>query len=115
MATPSDRKEDINAAEDGDATVDTNMDVAAGKATTNVVSTSEAASASSVEQATSNLDLNERNEGGSPGDGNGDAVANENIEGEGASRTPLQVVVSLTEILFPRHNCCGAPAKTATC
>lgn len=112
MTTPSDEQKYTKAAEDVDATVDTNMDVAAAKVTT-VVSTSEAASASIVQQATSSLDLSELDERGSRGDG--DAVANENIEGEGAARTTQQVVVSLTDMFFPQHDCCDAPTKTATC
>lgn len=112
MTTPSDEQKYTKAAEDVDATVDTNMDVAAVKVTT-VVSTSDAASASSVEQATSSLDLSERDGRGSRGDGN--AVANENIEGEGAARTTQQVVVSLIDTFFPRHGCCGTAAKFATC
>lgn len=112
MALPSDHQEDIKAAGDVDATVDTNIDVATGKTTSNLVSASEATGAAGVEQTTSSLDVSERDEGESTGDG--DAVANEDIEGEGAAHTTLQVVVSSIDMTPPRHNCCAAPAKTAT-
>lgn len=113
MALHSDHQEDIKAAGDVNATVDTNRDVATDKTTSNVVSTPKAACASGVEQAPSSLDASGRDEGGSIGDG--DAIANEDIEGEGAARTTLQVVVSFIDITLPRHNCCGASVETATC
>lgn len=113
MTTISEFQKDTEAAGDADATVDTNMDVATHEVPNNVISTSGAASASGVEQAPYSLDVSERDEGGSTSDG--DTIANEDIEGEGAARTTLQVVVSSIDITPPRHNCCAAPAKTATC
>lgn len=113
MTAASELQEDTKADGDVDTAPYTNMDVATDKTTSNVVSTPEAAYAFAVEQASPSLDASERDEGEYPGDG--DAVDNEDIEGEGVARTTLQVVVSLTDMLIPRQNCCGAIAKTATC
>lgn len=107
MTAASEFQKDSKANGDVDATVDTNMDVATDKTTSNVVS------AAGFEQAPPSLDLTERNGGEGPGDG--DAVVNEDIEGEVAARTTQRVVVSLIDITLPGHNYCAAPAKTATC
>lgn len=107
MATASECQKHTKANGDVDIAPDTNMDVAADKTTSNVVG------ASGVKQAPPSLDWAGRNGGEGPGDG--DAVVNEDTEGEGAARTTPQVVVSLIDITLPGHNCCAAPAKTATC
>lgn len=113
MTAASELQKDTQADGDVDKGPDTNKDVATDKTTSNVLSTSEAANVSAFEQAPSSLDVSQRDEGEAPG--HGDAVVNEDIEGEGAARTTLQVVVSLTDMLVPRHDCCGAPVKTAIC
>lgn len=113
MTAASELQKDTQADGDVDKGPYTNMDVATDKTTSNVLSTSEAANVSAFEQAPSSLDVSQRDEGEAPG--HGDAVVNEDIEGEGAARTTLQVVVSLTDMLVPRHDCCGAPVKTAIC
>lgn len=113
MTTTFELQKDTKADGDIDTAPYTDMDVAIDRTTSDVVSTPESANASAVDQSSSSLDVSERDDGGGPADG--DAGVNGNVEGEGAARATLQVVVSLTDMLVPRQNCCGSIAKTATC